>query len=107
MNGDTLTILNYSGMIAFHKKNQAMVTIATHRRKVTIDFGVLEINNGSQELRGYLKPTYEHPVSMGIYLFEPTVLRYLEKGKRLDLPELVWKLLDAKEKVLCFPSADY
>jgi NDP-sugar pyrophosphorylase family protein len=108
MNGDILTTLNYSALIAYHKEHRATATIATHRRKVVIDFGVMEIDRLSNELREYReKPTLEYSVSMGIYVFEPEVLRYIEKGQKLDLPELAQKLLASKQKVLCYFSDEY
>ena len=36
---------------------------------------------------------------MGIYVYEPRVLHYIERGKYLDFPELVLRLLAAGEKV--------
>jgi NDP-sugar pyrophosphorylase family protein len=108
MNGDILTTLNYSDLIAFHKKHGAIATIATHIRKVVIDFGVMEIDGHSNELREYReKPTLEYSVSMGIYVFEPEVLRYIKKGQKLDFPELAQKLVASKEKVLCYLSDEY
>jgi NDP-sugar pyrophosphorylase family protein len=108
MNGDILTTLNYSDLIAYHKKHKATATIATHRRKVVIDFGVMEIDRHSNELREYReKPTLEYSVSMGIYVFEPEVLRYITKGQKLDFPELAQKLVASREKVLCYFSDEY
>jgi NDP-sugar pyrophosphorylase family protein len=108
MNGDVLTTLNYSDLIGFHKKYGAAATIATHRRKVVIDFGVMEIDGHSNELREYReKPTLEYSVSMGIYVFEPRILRYIKRGQKMDLPELAQKLIASKEKVLCYLSDEY
>jgi NDP-sugar pyrophosphorylase family protein len=44
---------------------------------------------------------------MGIYVFEPEVLRYIKKGQKLDFPELAQKLVASKEKVLCYLSDEY
>jgi NDP-sugar pyrophosphorylase family protein len=108
MNGDILTTLNFSDLIAFHKEHGAAATIATHRRKVVIDFGVMEIDGKSNELREYReKPTLEYSVSMGIYVFEPSVLRYIKKGQKLDFPDLAKMLVASKEKVLCYRSDEY
>jgi NDP-sugar pyrophosphorylase family protein len=41
-------------------------------------------------------------VSTGIYIFEPAVLDHIPAGVRLDLPDLVRKLLTAGEKVATF-----
>ena len=41
MNGDLLTTLDYAALIRFHREHGAMATIATHRRTVLIDYGVV------------------------------------------------------------------
>jgi NDP-mannose synthase len=106
-NGDVLTTLRIGEMLQFHKEQDAAATIAMHRRKVKIDLGVILCNGGS-EVVGYIeKPTYDYSVSMGIYIFEPRVLSYIPKGEHLDFPNLVHKLLGAKEKVVGFPFDGY
>ena len=98
-NGDVLTTLDLKELVAFHKSQGAIATIAMHRRKVQIDFGVLQ-TNGEANITGILeKPTYEYLVSMGIYIFEPEVIKYIPKGDYLDFPDLILTLIKAGEKV--------
>jgi NDP-sugar pyrophosphorylase family protein len=106
-NGDVLTTLSLSDLIAFHRKSGAAATIAMHHREVRIDFGVIQCNGGS-EIVGYIeKPSYEYSVSMGIYVFEPRVLTYIPQGEYLDFPDLVLKLIAAGEKVVGYSFAGY
>ena len=44
---------------------------------------------------------------MGIYIFERKVLKWISPGKYLDFPELIQKLLQRKERVICYPSEDF
>jgi NDP-sugar pyrophosphorylase family protein len=98
-NGDVLTTLDIRELIAAHKRSSATATIAAHARSVNIDLGVLQMND-LDELTGYIeKPTYDFCVSMGIYVFEPGVLEYIPYNQYLDFPDLVLKLIKAKEKV--------
>ncbi|MDR3574716.1 MAG: sugar phosphate nucleotidyltransferase [Anaerolineaceae bacterium] len=98
-NGDVLTTLDLSELIAFHRKEGAIATIASHKRKVNIDLGVISCN-GDHRIVGYLeKPTYDYLVSMGIYVFEPRILDYIPENQYLDFPDLVHCLIDAGEKV--------
>jgi NDP-sugar pyrophosphorylase family protein len=93
MNGDVLTDLDFADLVRFHRRSGAMLTIATHRRVVQIDLGVLELDDGDRVV-GYLeKPSYAHHVSMGVYVFEPAVLDCMEPGAHLDFPDLVLRLL--------------
>jgi NDP-mannose synthase len=106
-NGDVLTTLRVRQMVQFHNEQGAAATIAMHRRKVKIDLGVI-LCNGGADVVGYIeKPTYDYQVSMGIYVFEPRVLSYIPHGEYLDFPNLVHKLLGAREKVVGFPFEGY
>src|SRR5579871_6542596 len=103
MNGDLLTDLNFDNLVWFHREERAILTIAAHRRTLKIDLGVLEIGN-DHRVTGYIeKPEIQHDVSMGVYVYEPSVLRFIEPGKFLNFPDLVLKLLRAGEKVCAWP----
>jgi NDP-sugar pyrophosphorylase family protein len=107
MNGDLLTTIDYSKMLAAHRAANALVTVATYEKTVKIDLGVLHLSE-KNEITDYIeKPTMKYAVSMGIYLFEPRVLSFIEKGARLDLPDLIKKLMAAKEKVLAYRHEGY
>ena len=108
MNGDVLTTLDFMELFRFHGAHKAMATIAAHRKTVKIDLGVLQHDPDSFDLTGYIeKPSYEYVVSMGIYVFEPDVLRYIPKNQYLDFPDLVLKMIAAGEKVVHFPYDGY
>lgn len=103
MNGDLLTTIDYRALCEYHLQRRAIATLTTFQRDVEIDFGVVQIDD-QQWVRGYIeKPTYHYTVSTGIYIFEPGVLTYIPRQQRMDLPELVLKLLDAGEQVAAFP----
>jgi NDP-sugar pyrophosphorylase family protein len=107
MNGDLLTTLDYSAMLAHHCKKGAIATLASHQRDVRIDLGVIE-TDASGWVKGYVeKPTIHYKVSTGVYIFEPQVVDYLVPGQRMDLPELVMKLLHSGQKVNTYHHQGY
>jgi len=98
-NGDVLTTLNLKDLIKFHRAQGGVATIAMHHRQVKINLGVIQ-SNGGHEILGYVeKPTMDYTVSMGIYVFEPAVLKFIQQDQYLDFPDLVQKLLASGEKV--------
>jgi NDP-sugar pyrophosphorylase family protein len=98
-NGDVLTTLDLRDLLAFHRSQGGLATIAVHRRQVKIDLGVVQWN-GNNTLSGYIeKPTYDYTVSMGMYVFEPRVLEYIPRNQYLDFPDLVLRLIAAGERV--------
>lgn len=104
MNGDLLTDLNFHDLVDFHRSKDAVLTIATRTREVKIDLGVLEYNEDNEIIDYREKPETTYDVSMGVYVYDPKALQYIEAGQRLDLPDLVLKLIAAGERVCAFPT---
>jgi len=98
-NGDVLTTLDFGELISYHKAQGAIATIASHKRKIDINLGVIEVDKENRIIGYKEKPSMDYLVSMGLYVFEPRVLEYIPKGEYLDLPDLVLKLIAAGEKV--------
>ncbi len=104
MNGDILSDLDYSALVEHHTNSDALLTIASYRKPVKIDLGVLETDDDGV-LTDYIeKPTLNYSVSMGIYMYSPEVLGFIPRGKYLDFPTLVLKLRDFGRKVQTFES---
>lgn len=107
MNGDVLSTIDYGKLAEYHKENKCLATVALAKRQVGIDFGIVEIDD-AKNVKGYIeKPTIEHLVSMGIYIFEPEILNYIESGEKSDLPDLVHKLIDDRKTVKGYVHTDY
>jgi NDP-mannose synthase len=103
MNGDLLTDVNFDELVSFHRERGATLTIAAHKRQVKIDLGVLELDDDLRITDYREKPETTYCVSMGIYVYEPHVLHFIEPGKYLDFPDLVLKLIKADERVCALP----
>ncbi len=103
MNGDVLTTLDYGALIEHHREAGNILTVASHRRVVRTEYGVLHTGEdlgATQRITGFEeKPEIPYVVSMGVYVMEPRAVDYIEAGVRLDLPDLVLKLLDAGEQL--------
>ena len=107
MNGDILTTLNYRKLIRVHGQRKGMITIAMSRKKVQLELGVMEFDRSHRLTRYLEKPTYAYSVSMGIYVFEKKVLKWIPRDTYLDFPELIQKLIRRGQKVVCYPSPDF
>lgn len=106
-NGDVLTTLNLRDLIEFHREQKAIATIAAHHRQTKIDLGVIQ-KNGDYRITGYIeKPVYDFMVSMGIYVFEPAVLNYIDRNQYLDIPDLIKKLIAADERIVEYEFNGY
>jgi NDP-sugar pyrophosphorylase family protein len=106
-NGDVLTDLDLAEFIAYHRKQGSIATIATHRRKVNINLGVVQLDKQNTVVDYLEKPNIDYLVSMGLYIFEPRVLDYIPRDVYLDFPDLVKRLIAAGEKVSGFVHKGY
>jgi len=107
MNGDVLTTLNYQKLIQYHRRQRGMVTIAMNQKRIQLELGVMELGQGHRLTQYIEKPTLSYSVSMGVYIFEKKVLKWVPSRGYLDFPELIQKLLRKGEKIFCYPSNDF
>lgn len=104
INGDTLTTLDYRAFMEFHRRQGAIATIATHVRENAVDYGVLQID-GDQRLQRYIeKPVHRYDVSMGVNAFRADVLKYVQPGRYLDIPQLMQTVMNDGHPVQCYRS---
>lgn len=102
MNGDVLTTLDYGELVAYHREHDAVLTVATHAKRVDIDLGVIERAGGL--ITDYReKPSLHYEVSMGIYVYEPKALEFLPDGP-CQFPDLVLRLIGAGQRVAAYSN---
>jgi NDP-sugar pyrophosphorylase family protein len=99
MNGDVLTTLDYRELVKYHHAQGNVLTIATHKRSIKIDYGMMHLDVTSRVRAFEEKPEIVSPVSMGIYVMEPDVLEYIPEGAHFDFPDLVQALLADERRV--------
>ena len=104
MSGDILTSLDYRRLVAHHRQRGAILTIGIHERRQRLEVGIVELDTEGAVRAFVEKPELHHLVSMGVYVCEPEVLAYVEPRTRLDMPELVARLLAAGRPVTGFRS---
>jgi dTDP-glucose pyrophosphorylase/predicted transcriptional regulator len=106
MNGDILTNVDFTGLLAHHAANRAQATVATRTYEFEVPFGVIA-NDGYRITDIAEKPKQRHQVNAGIYAFEPGVLDHVAPGVRLDMPDLLKALISSGSHVVGFPIHEY
>ena len=99
MNGDVLTTLDYRELVKYHREQGNVLTIATHKRSIKIDYGMMHLDVTSRVRAFEEKPEIVSPVSMGIYVMEPEALDSIPAGTYFDFPDLVQALLAEERRV--------
>ena len=94
MNGDVLTDIDTMQLLRTHAATDAPLTVATHRRQVTIDLGVIEARDG--RIVGFVeKPAYDYRVSMGVYAVSREALATYGIGEALGFGRFILDLIRA------------
>ena len=87
----------------FHKGKKNILTIVGSLRHFEIPYGICKLNS-SGSLREILeKPSYDYLVNTGVYIFEPTVLKYIKKENKMDINDLIEILTKNKRKIGVYP----
>lgn len=93
LNGDVLTDLNLNAFIAAHRQHGGILTIATVRRVVQVQFGILE-SNGGWVTSFREKPSLTHVISTGVYCMEPAILDHIPGGVPFGFDDLMYTALE-------------
>ncbi|EMO45807.1 nucleotidyltransferase family protein [Leptospira santarosai] len=106
MNGDLLTNLNYLSLLEFHKKEGGVATICVREFDYQVPYGVIQ-SNGHHVVEIIEKPIQRFNVNAGIYLLDPDFVKSVQKGQKVDMPNLIDKELKSSKQVNIFPIHEY
>jgi NDP-sugar pyrophosphorylase family protein len=111
MNGDILAEPFFTAMCAAHERSGAIATIATRSEEVKLDYGVVRLappDGGPRRVQRIdEKPKYVVDVSLGVSIFDPGVLAYIERDRHVDFPDLISTLTSAGETVTSYNHSGY
>lgn len=94
VNGDTLSDINYQELYESHARSGEMVTLVSYRREVPITLGVIHTDSTGHLTDYREKPVLSYDVSTGVYAMSRGVRDYIAENERLDMPDLMLRLLD-------------
>jgi len=105
LNGDLLTDMDFSLLLARHRARKADLTVASVRRVTRIEYGVLDMDEDGQLLSVHEKPAMEHLISMGVYaLRRDALLPHVGPRQPLDMPDLINTMMRRGARVDCHPT---
>ena len=101
VNGDVLLSAKISDMLRYHTSHNAEITVGVKVLDTQIPFGVVNLD-GSRITGISEKPVYRDFVNAGVYVMEPHIVEQLERGVRVDMPDIVGSTL-GQGAVVAFP----
>ena len=110
---DALIDLDIQKAVSFHKKKNAIATIALKEvdKEETFKYGMVELDDNDKIITFQEKPAVEDAVSTlantGIYIFEPEVFNYIPKEKEFDIGGDLLPLLVKNDLNICGVNIPY
>ena len=101
-NGDVLTDIDYGDIIDFHFKNDAFATMAVRQHELQNPFGVVK-TKGLEIVDIEEKPINISYINAGVYVFQPSVFKFLQKNQHCDMPDLFKTINKNNHKSLAYP----
>jgi dTDP-glucose pyrophosphorylase len=106
VNGDVVTKCDFLGMLDFHRRCRADLTVGTVSHTVEVPYGVLRVRG--EWLEGVdEKPRLDFIVNGGVYVVEPSVVSLVPSDRPFDATDLIRLLQDRARTVAAFPIRDY
>lgn len=101
LNGDVFTDMNFAQLLKEHAKQKAAATITVKEIRIKSDFGVIEVGAASELKAYHEKPEQTSLVSIGVNVFNIKAKAYIKQHEMIGMPDLMLRLKDEKQKVLC------
>lgn len=106
MNGDVLTKVDFQRLLDFHVTHDADATMCVREYDYQIPYGVIN-GEGNKITSMVEKPIQRFFVNAGIYVVSPRVIQSVPEKYRIDMPTLLERHMQEREKVLMFPIHEY
>ncbi len=111
VNGDVLTDLDLTALLAFHRDRNAEATIALHPVEDPSRFGVVPTDENGRVLAFVEKPPRDEAptnlINAGTYIFEPSVLDRIAPEGRVSVERVTFPALAADGVLYAMPDNAY
>ncbi len=106
MNGDILTNINFSALLDYHREANADATICVRQHQYQVPYGVVQATDFKIEHIDE-KPVNRFYVNAGIYVIDPSIIRQVQKGVKIDMPDLLNSQLKNGKNIQMYPLDEY
>jgi mannose-1-phosphate guanylyltransferase / phosphomannomutase len=112
ISGDALTDFNLSDIIKFHNERKALATLTLTRVPNPLEYGLVIIAEDGRVQQFQEKPSwgevFSDTVNTGIYVIDPKIFDYMEKGRSYDWSQNIFPmLLDNGDPIYGYVTTGY
>jgi dTDP-glucose pyrophosphorylase len=105
-NCDIIIKDDYSKIYEFHKSGNFDMTLVASVQHHVVPYGVCTIGDGGELNEIIEKPEYDFLVNTGMYILEPTVLKYIPENTLYHITNLMADLQKQGKKVGVYPVSE-
>ncbi len=106
LNSDIMTNINYQDVYDYYKKNKTDHMVCVKEIKTSIPYGVCKIKN-KQLVKIEEKIELSNYINAGIYIFNSSKLKKMKHNSKIDMDELLKKLITKRNKIITFPINEF
>ena len=98
-NCDILLDVDYRDILRYHKEEANIITMVCAKKKFTIPYGTISIDERKCVTGITEKPSQTCLVNTGVYILEPEVMHLIPQEKFVHITEIITKCIERKQKV--------
>lgn len=102
-NCDIIINEDYAKIMEFHQKGGYVLTLVGSMQHHIIPYGVCKIKDEGLLYDLQEKPEYDFLINTGMYIVDPSILKFIPANKKYDITELINKVRKNKGKVGVYP----
>jgi dTDP-glucose pyrophosphorylase len=102
-NCDILINCDYDDIYKQHQNKRSSLTVVCALKNVTTPYGVVELEQDERLREIKEKPTNSFLANTGLYLLEPEVLEFIGEDERIDMTDIIARLINAGRIVHVYP----
>jgi mannose-1-phosphate guanylyltransferase len=111
VNGDVLTDLDITALVAFHRSHGALATIALHPVEDPSRFGVVPTDSDGRVIAFVEKPPRDQAptnlINAGTYVMEPSVLAHIAPDRKVSVERETFPALAAAGQLYAMADMSY
>jgi dTDP-glucose pyrophosphorylase len=101
-NCDVIVKANFSEVLAFHKKQKALLTILTSIQHYKIPYGVVNFKEKGRIVEILEKPEYTFTINTGVYIVDKKCLKFIPSNSFFNMTDLIKKLIVSNRKAFTY-----
>ena len=105
-NCDVIINADYASILDYHNEEHFELTLVGSMQNYTIPYGVCEANKDGELIALQEKPHFDFLANAGLYLMNPSVLRFIPENAYFDMTDLIVKIQNSDLKVGVFPVSE-